>query len=616
MTYTRDSFIARAIAKHEDKYGYGKVDYMGYKVDVIIHCNTCDADFTQQPSNHLAGKGCGHCGAKRGGERRGSEARRSFATRATAVHGDKYGYGKVDYINNHTNVTIHCNRCDADFTQRPTHHLVGRGCVLCDRRLRLARIMDEAGKSFIARSVEINGDKYGYGKVDYINNHTNVTIHCNTCDADFPQTPNNHLRGQGCSSCANRLAGERMRRQARESFVDRATVVHGDKYGYDKVDYVDSLTNVIIHCNTCDADFPQGPGSHVCGNGCPACAYRLNGECKVKEKREAFVARATAIHGDMYGYDKVDYMGCKIVVIIHCNRCDNDFKMSPDGHINASAGCDACARRLEGERKTKKARESFTTSAIYIHGDKYGYDKVDYISATTNVTIHCNTCDADFPQTPNNHLNGSAGCYACARRLEGERKRRQARESFATRATAVHGDKYDYSEVDYVNTDTKVSIHCNRCSTDFKQRPHSHLRGSGCGMCIWKTENMVFEYLRDKYSTIRRFTPEWCRNPETGYHLPYDICIEQLKIIFEIDGAQHFPNPTYFHKYKSFDENHKRDMYKQNLAIENGYSVIRVVQEEIFNNKYDWKEEILDQINNIKTPEICYISIDDMYTEW
>ena len=399
-------------------------------------------------------------------------------------------------------------------------------------------------------------------------------------------------------------------------FITKANVVHDDKYGYDKVDYINAKTKVSIHCNRCDTDFEQTPNGHLCGRGCDTCASRLRGERRTKKARGLFAKRAFDIHGNKYGYDKVDYISATTKVLIHCNRCHTDFRQEPSVHVNASGGCRPCAMILSGERKVKEARESFADRAVAIHGNKYGYDKVDYINAITKVSIHCNRCHTDFKQEPNAHINMRCGCGPCAMRLMGDRKIKEKRESFTDRAIAKHGDRYRYDKVDYMGKDVKVSIHCNTCDTDFKQTPHSHLFGSGCSNCRWKTERMVFEFLRDNYTTVRDFTPEWCRNPETGRNLRCDICIEQLKIIFEIDGPQHFSNPTYFHKYMSYDEGHKRDMYKQNLAIENGYSVIRVVQEEILNNKYDWKEEILDQINNIKTPEICYISIDDMYTEW
>ena len=51
----------------------------------------------------------------------------------------------------------------------------------------------------------------------------------------------------------------------------------------------------------------------------------------------------------------------------------------------------------------------------------------------------------------------------------------------------VHGNEYDYSQVEYINTNTKVIITC-AIHGDFEQRPSGHLNGKGCALC-YGTEN-------------------------------------------------------------------------------------------------------------------------------
>ena len=55
-------------------------------------------------------------------------------------------------------------------------------------------------------------------------------------------------------------------------------------------------------------------------------------------------------------------------------------------------------------------------------------------------------------------------------------------EVFITKAKEVHGDKYDYSNVEYVNTNVKVCIICPEHG-EFCQSPHGHLSGRGCPKC-------------------------------------------------------------------------------------------------------------------------------------
>ena len=55
-------------------------------------------------------------------------------------------------------------------------------------------------------------------------------------------------------------------------------------------------------------------------------------------------------------------------------------------------------------------------------------------------------------------------------------------DEFITQAKEKHGDKYDYSNVEYINTNTTIQIVC-KLHGIFKKSPHSHLLGRGCCKC-------------------------------------------------------------------------------------------------------------------------------------
>jgi hypothetical protein len=46
---------------------------------------------------------------------------------------------------------------------------------------------------------------------------------------------------------------------------------------------------------------------------------------------------------------------------------------------------------------------------------------------------------------------------------------RKTRQEFIEQAQQVHGERFDYSEVEYVNTHTPVKIRCNQCGLVFSQ---------------------------------------------------------------------------------------------------------------------------------------------------
>lgn len=60
--------------------------------------------------------------------------------------------------------------------------------------------------------------------------------------------------------------------------------------------------------------------------------------------------------------------------------------------------------------------------------------------------------------------------------------KRKTTEQFVQEAHLVHGNRYDYSQVDYKGKDAKVVIICTEHGV-FLQRPHNHLQGQGCPKC-------------------------------------------------------------------------------------------------------------------------------------
>ena len=105
----------------------------------------------------------------------------------------------------------------------------------------------------------------------------------------------------------------------------------------------------------------------------------------------------------------------------------------------------------------------------------------------------------------------------------------------------------------------------------------------------------MYETLKTVYPTITtQFKQEWCKNIT---YLPYDFCIPNLNIIIELDGAQHFKQVS---NWQSPEDTFAIDKYKEQCANDNNYSMIRLLQEDVFYDKYDWCKELCDAIEDIK----------------
>ena len=261
---TTAQFIERAKERHPNAgYGYAKTAYRNSSIQVTITCPV-HGDFEQTPGKHLAGQGCRPCGIDRRAKLN-TLTQDAFVAKAKERHPNAgYNYDKVTYTNTDAKVTITCPK-HGDFQQTPNDHLTGRGCKPCsiERRSAFHRSnrADFIGKAKLCHPLA----NYGYDKFVYVNSLTKGVISC-PVHGDFEQTPADHLSGHGCRPCGfARVSASKKATQ--EEFIARAKETHPDAgYGYDKVAYVDSYTQVTITCPV-HGDFEQTPNSHLVGRG-------------------------------------------------------------------------------------------------------------------------------------------------------------------------------------------------------------------------------------------------------------------------------------------------------------------------------------------------------------
>ena len=260
----------------------------------------------------------------------------------------------------------------------------------------------------------------------------------------------------------------------KEIFIEKSRKIHGEKYDYSKVEYINSQTKVCIICPE-HGEFWQTPNGHLSGYGCSKCGH-INTSSKKTSCTKEFIEKARKVHGEKYDYSKVEYKNTRTKVCIICH-IHGEFWQTPNDHLNGQ-GCKKCGDRNKKEKQLSSTEE-FIEKARKVHGDKYDYSKVEYRGSYEKVHIIC-PIHGEFLQTPITHLK-SYGCPKCA--LEGrQEKRKLGKDEFIKRAKEIHGDFYDYSKVEYVNNQTKVCIICPEHG-EFWQTPHNHLRGQGCFEC-------------------------------------------------------------------------------------------------------------------------------------
>jgi len=356
----------------------------------------------------------------------------------------------------------------------------------------------------------------------------------------------------------------------KEQFIEKAIKVHGDKYDYSKVDYINSSTKVCIICHEKDnegnehGEFWQRPSEHL-RNECPKCANLKRarfGRFSVQQ----FIDKAKEVHGDKYDYSKVNYINSSTKVCIICPE-HGEFWMTPCAHIYSKQGCPKCKGiGLDNEEWIKKFKE--------VHGDKYDYSKVQYTNSKTKVCIICPE-HGEFWQTPYKHYHKHQGCPKCGNISKGK-LHRLTTEEFIEKSKKIHGDKYDYREVNYEKAKTKVSIICPEHGRFFIT-PNDHLSGHGCPKCgviESRGENEIYGFLCGligKDNVIKH------DRDVLGDGREIDIYLPQYKVGIEFDGL-------YWHSERK-NKMKNYHLSKTVLCEENGIGLIHIFEDEYLQHK-------------------------------
>jgi len=292
-----------------------------------------------------------------------------------------------------------------------------------------------------------------------------------------------------------------------------------------------------------------------------------------KLTQEEVIKRFKEVHGNKYDYSKVRYLNTTTKVEILCSKHGSFFQL-PSEHWKGS-GCPKCNKyRI---RNNNEIIDEFKK----VHSDKYDYSKINYIKANTKVEIIC-TKHGSFFQTPIQHKNGQ-GCPFCARK----NSNLNTKESLI-KFKKVHGDKYDYSKVNYINSMTKVEIRCPEHGSFF-QRPNTHSNGSGCPKCLESIgEKRIRIFLEE--NNIKYFQEYRFKDCKFKKELPFDFYLEDLNTVIEYDGKQHFEPVDYFGGLEGFLKT-QRDKIKTEYCLENNIRIIRI-------GYFEDVEEVLEVISD------------------
>lgn len=352
-----------------------------------------------------------------------------------------------------------------------------------------------------------------------------------------------------------------------------------------------------------------------------------------KLTQEEFIEKAFAKHGDKFDYTPSVYINYSTKVQVKCNKCGKIFEITP-GNLLSGYGCSHCRKapkRISIEEYKKIFAESYPTLELL---SDYGGNK-NYI------TVRCKIHNYVFRTKPN-WLKARQGCQKCYDDRRGDSTRKSL-ETFIEEAKQIHGDRYDYSKVEYFNNKTRVCIICP-IHGEFWQTPLKHLQHRGCPKCAIELnadrKRMPLEEFIDRANEIHKgrynYSKVKYKNCETAVTIicpkhgefqqaPYmhlngcgcpmcqeshlerdvrnfliennfefkrqyklenlnrqsiDFYLPKSNIAIECQGGQHFFSVEHFGGEEAFKKRLELDLKKYNATIENGIKMLYVLSEE------------------------------------
>ena len=214
----------------------------------------------------------------------------------------------------------------------------------------------------------------------------------------------------------------------------------------------------------------------------------------------------------------------------------------------------------------------------------------------------CNKCNHTFETIPYTVTNMDSWCNYCANQIlcESDECKICFEKSFASNEKSKYwSDKNELKPRQvFKYSSKKFWFDCYKCNLSFSPLLSNISKINGpqwCPHCVHKTELKLHKQLLSIYpNLISQFRQEWCKKKSS---LPFDFCIPEHKIIIELDGPQHFQQISF---WDSPDKQQENDKFKEECANNNRYSVIRLLQEDVMNDTYDWVKELCEAIEELK----------------
>jgi very-short-patch-repair endonuclease len=376
---------------------------------------------------------------------------------------------------------------------------------------------------------------------------------------------------------------------------------------------------IILDCDICDHSFETTGNYLMRGSSCPFCSSKKL--CNENDCSFCFNKSfaSTIVGNESFWSDKNKLTARQVFknsmkeIYVNCDICKHIFISIPNRLIKSMTnGCSYCnSKILCNEPDCLLCFEKSLASEIQITKKWSNKNKIKprevFKYSNNKHWFDCDICYHSYFKVVS--LIHKSGCPYCGPGYKIVCGKYNCDHCYNNSLASVIFDSYwsTKNNIQIINvlkySNKKYWFNCEN-GHEFKTTPSSITYGSWCSKCKNKTESMLIDffknYLTEKVVYQSKF--DWCRLTR---FLPFDFYIPSLDLIIELDGQQHFSQVS---SWKSPDDTRCNDVYKMKRALENGITVIRILQKDIYYSKYDdWESLLKSQLYKRDIPTIVYL---------
>ena len=496
--------------------------------------------------------------------------------------------------------------------------------------------------------LQAHSDRYDANQMDWTwwqanikTQHSKLDVTCRDCGHRSRSTNLNSLQQGTAPGCfCNRAvpwSGQQGHRRCLQMLQER----YGDQYDASRMDWTWWQANVQgaesqidVTCRKCGhrsrsttlRSFQQGTA--------PGCFCNRAVPWSGKQGRRRCLQMLQERYGDQYDASRMDWtwwqanvQGAESQIDVTCRKCGHRSRSTNLNNLQqgTAPGC-FCNRAVpwSGQQGHRRCLQMLQER----YGDQYDANRMDWTWWQANIQtqqskldVTCRKCGHRSRSTTlRSFQQGAApGCF-CNRAVpwSGQQGHRRCLQMLQER----YGDQYDASRMDWTwwqanvqGAESQIDVTCRKCGHRSRSTNLNNFQqgtAPGC-LCTRRTEAKLMQWLSDVFPQLAIASQvSGCKNPETLRTLPFDFGLKSNSILLELDG-----NIGHFGRgWAGAAEDGgvpQRDFLKEQWAMQHGRIVIRLLQEGVYADSWDWQGFLTSAIQHaIKSSAPCILTQDAM----